>query len=337
MPTVDIDKRHTLQNLATFDVTERLARYTGTVGAQILFAFVCTFGAVLTRFLIDLLSTGAGPFAVTIPATLIATLFGRALCGVLTQILSITYMWYFALPEMHSFVLANAQDAPRIVVNLLAGMVVVGLGEIFRQAVRSALHEREMFLGEMDHRVKNNFASIAAVLRLQGARSDDENVRAALDAALGRVESYATAHQFLYQDYNSAGLLQMQSYLTSLCAALSETVSNTAAIEITCDIAPATLPRDRAIAVGLLVNELVTNSAKHAFADRQKGRIAVSFHATDSGYRLIISDDGRGITAPPRPGSLGLKLVEGLARQALAELETRTGPGGTHYEFALQG
>ena len=324
-----------LQSLATFDVPERLTPHIGTIPAQILFAAVCTGAAISIRMFTDMVSTGAGPFAVTVPAALIATLFGRLFCGILTQTLALTYMWYYALPDIGSFTLANPADAPRIVVNLLAGMLVVGLGEVFRRAVRTAIDQREMFLDEMDHRVKNNFASIAAVLRLQMARNEDPNVAEAIDSALGRVESYATAHQFLYRDFDGSGKLKMQDYLVGLCDSLSNAIGADRNIDFECHVEKANLPRDRAIAVGLLVNEIATNSVKHAFAGRKSGKISVDFSNHPDGYRLVIADNGKGISEPPRPGSLGLRLVEGLTRQADAEMQTETGPEGTRYEFEL--
>jgi len=324
-----------LQRIATFDVPDRLAKYIPTIPAQIIFAIICTSAAIAIRTFIDLVSTGAGPFAVTVPAALVATLFGRLLCGIMTQILALTYMWYYALPVTGSFLISDPGDAPRIVVNLLAGILVVGLGEVFRQAVRIAIEQREMFLEEMDHRVKNNFSSIAAVLRLQMARSENPKVLEAIESAIGRVESYAKAHQFLYRDFDGSGMLQMREYLSNLCRSLSDTMSTETQIEFECKVEKANLPRDRAIAVGLLVNEIATNSVKHAFKGRKTGNILVSFSNLEDGYRLIISDDGQGMSGPARPGSLGLRLVEGLAVQAKAEMELNTNAEGTCYSFEL--
>ncbi|AJP73794.1 sensor histidine kinase [Sphingomonas hengshuiensis] len=127
-------------------------------------------------------------------------------------------------------------------------------------------------------------------------------------------------------------MVDIAAYLHELCAALAEALFLRGAIALNCDAEPATMPRDRAVTLGLIVNELVTNAAKHAFTDRETGTITVRFVSAEPGWRLIVADNGTGIPAEraPRPGSgLGQRLIDGFARQAGGTIDTRSGPKGT--------
>jgi two-component sensor histidine kinase len=320
--------------LAHLDVPNLVRPYAPPLLTQVAFAVLCSAAGIGLRFLTDIWLPGAGTFALTIPIVLIATLFGRWLCGLITQTVTSLYAWYYVLPIQGSFEIADPSDGPRIAVNLIAGYFVVALAEIFRAAMRRALDDRQMLLLELQHRVKNNFASIAAVLRLQMNSADEETTKA-LQTALGRVESFAHAHSFIYLDFDRTGLVNMQGYITELCAMIRASF-DTEDIRITCAADPALLPRDRAILIGLLINEVVTNSAKHAFAGRQSGVVEVHFTETPQGFQLSVSDNGHGMEDGSREGSLGMKLIEALTAQARGTVESKTGPIGTsfHFEFA---
>jgi len=100
------------------------------------------------------------------------------------------------------------------------------------------------------------------------------------------------------------------------------------------------LPRDRAVSIGLIVNELVTNAAKHAFAGRETGRIEVRFEAAAPGWKLVVRDDGIGMPEKPRAarkdGGLGQKLIDGFVRQARGTAKTESGLDGTVVTVVLE-
>jgi two-component sensor histidine kinase len=125
----------------------------------------------------------------------------------------------------------------------------------------------------------------------------------------------------------------MATYLEELCAALAEALFLRGAITLSCDSDHVALPRDRAVSLGLVINELVTNAAKHAFEESAAGAITVSFKAHGKGWRLTVTDDGKGM--PPRKparksdGGLGRRLVEAFAKQAGGAVTTESGADGT--------
>ena len=107
-----------------------------------------------------------------------------------------------------------------------------------------------------------------------------------------------------------------------------------------CEAEAAQVPRDRAVSIGLIVNELVTNAAKHAFVGRDSGRIEVTFRNRSGGWTLSVADNGVGLPpkgAPASPGSLGTRLIDAFARQAEGRLRTESGPAGTRVTLDLHG
>lgn len=317
-----------------------MARPVPPVLSQIAFGILCSLFAILLRMLTDIWLPGAGPFALTIPLVLIATLFGRWLAGIVCQTIVSLHAWYFVLPIQGSFDFSDPTDGPRVVVNLLAGYFVVALAEIFRRAVRQALADREALLLELEHRVKNSLMSIASVLRLQVRNAKDPATQLALQSAIGRVESYARAYSFLYRRHDNAGEINMRTYLQELCRAL-EGAAAPGEIVFKCAATDSSLHRDRAIVIGLLVNEVSTNSFKHAF-EGKGGEISVNFSESPAEYQLVVSDNGRGIgetpaggIETPAEGGFGLQLIEVLTTQANGRLDIDSNGDGTAFRFSF--
>lgn len=154
-----------VMRLTRLDVPE-LAKPLPSVVSQVAFGILCSAAAIVLRMVTDIWLPGAGPFALTIPLVLIATLFGHWVAGVVCQTIVAIHAWYYVLPIQGSFDFDDPTDGPRVIVNLAAGYFVVALAELFRRAVRQALAEREALLLELEHRVKNSFMSVASVLRI---------------------------------------------------------------------------------------------------------------------------------------------------------------------------
>jgi two-component sensor histidine kinase len=326
--------------IAELDLPDRLAPYAPRWATQLAFAILCTAAAISLRLVIDIFAPAAGPFALIYPAVLIATLFGRWQAGALTGAATLLHVWYFMLPPAGSFALARPEDGPRLIVIALSNLLLIAIAEMFRRAVRRAagerdreLAERDLFLEEFDHRVKNNFTLVASLLDMQRRRASEGETKDALASALARVESIARAHRHLYRGTASPGAVDMAAYLGELCTALSEALFLRGAITLDHHSDHAAVPRDRAVSIGLIVNELVTNAAKHAFGERESGTIRVRFEARGPGWRLTVADDGQGMPEETRSrgrdGGLGQRLIDGFVRQARGKLRVESGERGT--------
>lgn len=184
---------------------------------------------------------------------------------------------------------------------------------------------REVLLRELQHRVKNNFQIILSAIGIQKGRFDDGRVKRALDHVANRINAISLAHDQLAPGQN-AQVVDVAAYLRALCASIEQQVDNVA-IEIEAD--EIELLIDRAVPLGLILNEAATNSVKHAF-DERGGRIIVKLQA-GVGYgeaRMTISDDGGGFQHPC-PGGSGLKLIDSLARQIGGEVKQDSSKNGT--------
>ena len=311
---------------------------------QIIVAITFTAFAIATRELINTWAIGAGPYAVNVPFILLATLFGRFRAGLMALALTTAYSWYFVLPAMGSFSFEEPGDGPRTLVNGVIGLTIVCLGDVTRNAGRwlllekeQRIAERDMLLVEVDHRVKNNLAILSSLLSLQQQKSENNEVKVALSKAAGRVHSLAKAYESLrYDNLDNIAIVDMHDFLTRLCGSLREALTLDGRIELIVAAEPCGLSRDRAGAVGLLVNELVTNAVKHAFADRDKGTIRVELRVVPDGAVLEVSDDGVGLPDIIRDGAQGTQFLKAFAQMAKGELDSETGDQGTRHICILE-
>ena len=185
--------------------------------------------------------------------------------------------------------------------------------------LRESLAQKDVLMKEIHHRVKNNLQVISALQQMQSTRSKDPQVKAALEDSQNRVLSIAFIHQNLYQHDDLKGV-EMQSFVSELTTHILEVyITRDKRIQVTQDIAPLTLDIDTAVPIGLLINELLTNSCKHAFIGKDKGCIHISLHRDNNGgYILQYEDDGPGLQDDidfVQAESLGLKLIVQLAAQ----------------------
>lgn len=192
-------------------------------------------------------------------------------------------------------------------------------------AAATGIQTREVLLREMQHRVKNNFQIILASISLQRRRFKSDEVHRALDHIANRISAVALAHDQLapQQDIHAIDLAR---YLRTLCSSIEQQVDN---ISIDVETDEIELGIDRAIPLGLIVNEAVTNSVKHAFHEKG-GKITVRLSA-GIGYgeaRLVVADNGKGMPESRHNGT-GLTLISSLARQIGAEVDQQSTAGGT--------
>jgi two-component sensor histidine kinase len=270
------------------------------------------------------------------PTVLVATLFGRWQAGLVTLVALTFHAWYFHIEPGRSLAFIGEDTPPLLTVNVFSGAIIIGLAELFRRAVRRAVRQRDLLMRELEHRVKNSFTSLAGVLQLQKAGSSDKEVQAALGAALGRIESYAQAYSLLEVSNVGAGRVDLADYLQRLCRTLEEAEADGQEVTIACTADSLIVPRDKASVIGLLINEVVTNALKHAFADGQ-GSIRVRFSHGKPCDCLIIEDNGRGFQkTKPRQGSLGMGLIDGLARQARGRLTIGPAKGKSGTRVAIE-
>lgn len=178
------------------------------------------------------------------------------------------------------------------------------------------LVQRGVLLHEVNHRAKNSIAMAIAMLRLQIGRQGNAEVSGALEDAIQRLDHLARIHEILYrQDSNDVQRVDMAGYLGELCQNFAHLQNpHDRAIEIVSDADDVALDVDRAINVALIAGEAITNALKHAFPNRRRGVVRVGLHIRGDNVTLSVEDDGVGLPAGRRVGSIGMRLMEGMTR-----------------------
>lgn len=190
--------------------------------------------------------------------------------------------------------------------------------------IRSALHEKELLLKEIHHRVKNNLQVISSLLRLQGDFLPDETSRALFKQCDDRVRSMALIHERLYRS-EVFSEIDVSEYMRELAGSLIRSYAMRASkVKLETKLMPVSLGIDKAIPCGLLLNEFISNALKHAF-DPEKGGVltlVLEQHALE--VTLIVRDDGRGLPErwePEKSTTLGFQIVRTLVDQLGGTLE----------------
>jgi two-component sensor histidine kinase len=195
---------------------------------------------------------------------------------------------------------------------------------------------KELLLQEVHHRINNNFQIISSLLTLQANSAESEQLKALLEKSQGRIQSLSALHELLYQK-ESLLEVNMAEYLEKVIDFHRDVVNPRIKIEM--NVEPVVFSTKLAVPIALIVNELVTNSMKHAFAENQDGKILVSLKEPDERgkWTLAISDNGSGIkpSLETKRKSMGLRLVDMMKRQLNAEM-TVNGNAGTTYTFTFK-
>lgn len=219
---------------------------------------------------------------------------------------------------------------------VLATVVDVSVQKSNQAELVRALEEKTVLLNEVHHRVKNNLQVVSSLLSLQ-ARNVPEDARVYLQESQDRIRAMALIHQLLYEQ-KSFDRVDIASYAQRLMGLLRRSYLTGPGIRVVMD-APEQLfvPLEVAQPFGLLLNELVTNSIKHAFRGRDSGEICLTMEEAGDLVRIRIADDGVGLPGGVEIGkgrSLGFQLVPGLVEQMGAQL-ARLDVAGTCFELTF--
>ena len=192
-----------------------------------------------------------------------------------------------------------------------------------KELVTKSLDEKNVLLREIHHRVKNNLQVVSSLLALQSKYIQDDNALNALQQGQDRVHSMALIHEDLYRSENIKGV-DTEIYFEQLIDNLFESYNiHEDKVDLEMDVEPLSLDVDTMIPLGLILNELVSNSLKHAFKSDKKGKIWVRLHEVDRELILEVKDNGTGISnmEDMEGKSFGYELVKAFARKLKAKMD----------------
>ena len=223
----------------------------------------------------------------------------------------------------------------KAVASLISGVVrrMEAEGALDAAVMKTAqeVRKRELLIREMQHRVKNNFQMLLGIVSLRARDLHDEDDRQLLDSISEAIMAMSLAHaQFSVGE--AGDLVNLGGYLRALAMAFVVD-SDVITIEVKCD--EVDVSPEQAMPIGLIVNELITNSLKYAFG-AEGGAVRLELHASrHPGFAtLVVADNGRGLPADRRKGT-GMRIVEALAEQIGGELSGSSAGGGTAFELVF--
>jgi two-component sensor histidine kinase len=194
-------------------------------------------------------------------------------------------------------------------------------------ALKQSLDDKEMLIKEIHHRVKNNLQIISSILHMKESSTSNQEVAEALRANRNRIYSMSLVHEKLYES-ESISRVNLKDYIGSLVRRIHQTY-DTGAIAIDVDVEPMILTVDHLIPCGLILNELITNSVKHASVDKGTIHVRVALTGGES-VELSVRDKGPGLAEKPdfdNAQSLGFMLLSSLSEQLGGTLDYRNENG----------
>ncbi|MEX2351022.1 MAG: sensor histidine kinase [Balneolaceae bacterium] len=214
---------------------------------------------------------------------------------------------------------------------LSSNRVISGVVEDLEANLQSTLSDKDVFLSEIHHRVRNNLALISALFELQSGYLEDPRLKKVLENSRMRLKCLAMIHESFSDGENSSSI-DFGHYLEDLVQFIRNTLSERVPeVKIESDIPTLWVNINQAVPCGLIVNELLSNCYIHAFKPGEKGRIFVQLSESEQGkVRLIIQDNGSGFpdsVDPSLPGSLGFTIVKALVSQIKADLQVESEVG----------
>jgi two-component sensor histidine kinase len=232
------------------------------------------------------------------------------------------------------------QSSQKTLITIIAGLLLLLLLVLYvtyqKDKGKNILLERqnsekEFLLKEIHHRVKNNLGIVSSLLDLQAAKMKDIHAIEAIEESRNRVYSMSMIHQKLYQGKNLSSI-EMRDYLINLSKHILDSYGAEKFIEFEYELDELELDVDDAIPLGLIVNELLTNSFKHAFPNRTKGKIKIVFQKTQNKFILLeIEDNGKGLSDDAvnneMSSGFGTQLIDLLVQQLDGSIMTFNGKG----------
>jgi len=227
-------------------------------------------------------------------------------------------------------------DREGAIAEILVSFMDISEQKLAEEKNRALLAEKELILKEVNHRVKNNMSSMKGLLRLQADQTDDAATAAALEDAATRMESMEILYNQLYQN-TSFSELSVKAYLSPLVDAVVANYPQGSSVAVEKHIEDIMLDAKRLQPLGVIVNELLTNTMKYAFADKRTGIITVSAALSEGRIIITLQDNGIGIPESitfENSTGFGLMLVQALAAQLKGSIRIeRTGGTRVVLEF----
>jgi len=228
--------------------------------------------------------------------------------------------------EVNTTVVANSDGRPR---SVLAQVRDITEQKRSEESVSALVKEKELLLGEVHHRIKNNLSTVASLLSLQARRLKDSPAVAALEDAQSRLRTMSVLYDRIRRAENFSEI-SIADYLSSVIDDIVSTNPSTANVSVVKRLEDYSVAAQKLSSVGIVVNELVCNAMKYAFAQRDTGTLSIETRKSDGKAIVIVADDGVGLPDGVGIGTsegFGMLVVGAVARQLGGEVRIERGSG----------
>lgn len=202
------------------------------------------------------------------------------------------------------------------------------------QIIEKQIIENRTLLKEIHHRVKNNLQIIVSLLRLQKNELDSDEAKSQFQEAINRVLVMSSIHQKLYQQ-ESLIEINLAQYLHELVSELKTLFNKQEPVQVSILVDFDTVDLKSTVPIGLIINELLSNSLKYAFKTKKDGRIDIQLYKTELGFNIDYKDNGLWLESKDKKG-FGLEMIDVFTNQLNGTCTFETGKFGTHYVFELE-
>jgi two-component sensor histidine kinase len=297
---------------------------------------------LLLRLPLSAIAGDRAPYAFMFLGAALATLLAGWRSGVLAVFVGQLLTWYFVVQPAWSFGLPSTQVRAALILATLSQLLTVLIIALYQREIDKGTAERERRLSlldealkEIDHRTRNNYQTVLALIDLQSRRATEPGVQDALRQVAERIQAVANASQRLAANSADLAVVRLDDHLCGLVEQIGRGLTRDG-IDVDCEVEEVTASPEKATSISIIVNELVTNAIKHAFNGEGSGHVIVTGrHGSD--FELIVTDNGRGLDGKKNSHGTGLgaRLVESFVRQLGARHEVESSERGTTHKLLI--
>ena len=322
---------------------ERLSGHMPPLLVELAVGVAIAMLVVSARLMFVAVAADRAPYAFNFLGIVLAAVIAGWRAGLLTLMLAQFLTYYIIVEPRWGFATIDSDRFAGMVLATFSEALILIVIALYQREVAKGVNEREKRMDlltraheEIDHRTRNNYQTVLALVQLQAQRSKDAGVQEALQQVADRIKAVTRATEHLAVRSEDIGTVRLRAHLCELCEQVERGLSRDG-VRVQCEVDDLTASTEKAIYLSIIVNELVTNALKHAFEDSSEGLIRVASEQHARGVTIIVEDNGCGLKKAPAKanGGLGSRLVDRFARELGCEHQIVSSATGTTHRLQI--
>lgn len=322
---------------------ERLSGQVSPILVEIAVGLAVPVILVGLRMAIGDFASDRAPYAFNFLGVVLAAVIAGWRAGLLTLAVGQLLTWYLVVEPRLTLASRDWEGVGGLFLATLSEGLILLIIALYQREVAKGVAEREQrmdlltrALEEIDHRTRNNYQTVLALVQLQAQRSKDAGVQHALQQVADRIKAVTRATEHLAVRSEDIGTVRLREHLCELCEQVERGLSRDG-VKVQCEVEDIAANTEKAIYLSIIVNELVTNALKHAFDESAQGLIRVASEQDEKGVTIIVEDNGHGLqkSSVRAKGGLGSRLVDRFAKELGCHYEVVSSERGTTHRLSV--